>query len=597
MFSWITNLFKYIFKQNLDSISESTSESVSKPEEDGDSGSNKYFYTDMNFNRYRRNLSIGQYIKDNAFQVTHDQIKLVDGNHEGVAMDSSAMESAKNAFVLGQQRLPQNLFAWYVSQGFIGYQACGIIGQQWLVSKACSIKGRDAVRKGYTITVNDGSDISTEIISDMVKSDKKYKVKKNLCEADTFKEIFGIRHILFVVDSPDEDYYEKPFNPDGILPGSYKGISQVDPNWITPYLASQDVYDPASIDFYEPTYWSLSGKKYHKSHFIILRGPEVADILKPSYIYGGIPLTQRIMERVYGGERTANEGPLLAMTKRLNIRRLDMEKAMANQKALEEAVAFQIDMRDNHGYLFADTSEEIQQLETALADLDVTIMTQYQLVAAEANVPATKLLGTSPKGFNATGDHEIKTYHEELESVQENDLSPILERHHVCLIRSYIMPKYGIPSFETEVNWNPLDAPSAKELAEINQLKSNTDIAYMNTGAIDAYDIRDKIIGDPDSGYDGLEEVERPEEDRDYLDPPLDLDTEGPPETQEQPEPTNVVEAETVEHKTTAVDFVRQESDGWYVYSESGKKLGGPYSNKKKANNRLRQIEYFKHKG
>ena len=30
-------------------------------------------------------------------------------------------------------------------------------------------------------------------------------------------------------------------------------------------------------------------------------------------------------------------------------------------------------------------------------------MTQYQLAASVANVPATKLLGTQPKGFNATG--------------------------------------------------------------------------------------------------------------------------------------------------------------------------------------------------
>jgi len=37
------------------------------------------------------------------------------------------------------------------------------------------------------------------------------------------------------------------------------------------------------------------------------------------YMYGGIPVSQRIMERVYAAERTANEGPLLAMSKRTNV--------------------------------------------------------------------------------------------------------------------------------------------------------------------------------------------------------------------------------------------------------------------------------------
>lgn len=39
-------------------------------------------------------------------------------------------------------------------------------------------------------------------------------------------------------------------------------------------------------------------------------------------------------------------------------------------------------------------------------------------------------------------------------------------------------------------------------------------------------------------------------------------------------------------------------SKGWVVKSHDGKKvLGGPYKTEKEANERLRQVEYFKHKG
>ncbi|MCX8194458.1 MAG: hypothetical protein N3G19_03845 [Candidatus Pacearchaeota archaeon] len=41
---------------------------------------------------------------------------------------------------------------------------------------------------------------------------------------------------------------------------------------------------------------------------------------------------------------------------------------------------------------------------------------------------------------------------------------------------------------------------------------------------------------------------------------------------------------------------IKKESDGYYVYSESGKNLGGPYKTKEEAEKRLRQVEYFKHK-
>lgn len=34
----------------------------------------------------------------------------------------------------------------------------------------------------------------------------------------------------------------------------------------------------------------------------------------------------------------------------------------------------------------------------------------------------------------------------------------------------------------------------------------------------------------------------------------------------------------------------------WYVKSEKGKNLGGPYSSRSQAARRLAQVEYFKHK-
>lgn len=40
---------------------------------------------------------------------------------------------------------------------------------------------------------------------------------------------------------------------------------------------------------------------------------------------------------------------------------------------------------------------------------------------------------------------------------------------------------------------------------------------------------------------------------------------------------------------------IRKEADGYYVKSESGKSLGGPYKTKKEAEERLKQVEMFKH--
>lgn len=511
----------------------------------------------------------------------------IEGNGgKGIGMDSSCVGGSANLGQLsGQSVVSLDLMHWYAAQSFIGYQLCAIIAQQWLVNKACSQKGKDAVRNGFTVTVNDGSEIDEKVTAYIEDANRRFRLKENLVQAHRFNNVFGIRHVLFMVDSDDPDYYEKPFNPDGIKPGSYRGMSQIDPYWITPLMDEEGVANPMSPHFYDPTHWQVNGIKIHRSHFIVLRGEEVADVLKPTYRYGGIPLTQRIYERVYASERTANEAPQLAMTKRLNVRHVDLEKSLANPKLLAESNEFLTQQRDNYGVLYAGKDEEVNQLETSLTDLDVTIMTQYQLVAAIANVPSTKLLGTSPKGFNSTGEHEIETYHEELESIQDYELTPIVDRHLMCLMRSEINTEFEV-DFVPHVVWSPLAVMSEKEEAEVREINSRTDMNLATTGAVTNAEIRDKWIADPKSGYNGIVSAGEP-----------GGEESTPDFAALMAQIANVGQPDTFSMDSVGNDVLRQRKGLWFVYSENGKRLSRGYPRKEQAAKRLGQIEALKRNG
>lgn len=413
---------------------------------------------------------------------------------------TGAMDSADNSSSLKMASMagsfPEVLAMWYASQGFIGHQLCAILAQNWLISKACTMPARDAIRRGFDVVTVDGDAVDAEVIKKLRRVDKAMRLTWNLEQFVRMGRIFGIRIAFFKVDSTDPDYYEKPFNIDGVTPGSYKGIVQVDPYWTAPWLDGNAAARPDTMRFYEPTYWTISGKKYHRSHLIIFRNCEVPDLLKPSYQYGGVPVPQQIMERVYAAERVANEAPQLAQTKRTNVWKTDLEKVMANEADTVERLNTWIQYRDNYGVKLGDKEgDEFQQFDTSLADLDSVIMTQYQIVAAAANVPATKLLGTSPKGFNATGEFEEASYHEELESIQAHDLTPFLERHYALVAKSEKI------NLELTANWKPLDSPTAKELAETNLIKAQIGAALVNSGAISSEEERERIAVDPESGY------------------------------------------------------------------------------------------------
>ena len=432
------------------------------------------------------------------------------------AMDDSSNGVANfKMYANGMNSVSDAVIGWYASQGFIGAQLCGILAQNWLVNKACAMPADDAIRKGYNVVTVDGDELDPEAVKIIKAYDKAYKLNFNMREFIRKGRIFGIRVAMFKVISTDKDYYEKPFNIDGVTAGSYKGIVQVDPYWTAPMLDGASASQPDTLHFYEPTWWIINGKKVHRSHLIIFRHAEPVDVLKPQYIYGGVPLTQQIMERVYAAERTSNEAPQLAMSKRTTIWLTDMEAVMSDTNAaigrLQQWAAY----RDNYGVKLGDKEgDEFQQFDTSLADFDSLIMTQYQLVAAIAGVPATKLLGTSPKGFNATGEYEEASYHEMLESIQENDLTPFAERHHQLVIKSFVEPQLKMKiDCETTLNWLPLDTPTAEELAATNLAKAQAGQVLIGSGAISSEDERQRVATDKQSGYNeiGILEDQNPE--------------------------------------------------------------------------------------
>lgn len=423
------------------------------------------------------------------------------------AMDNSDTGLPVFKSLLGEAGHAQlALMPWFMQQGFIGYQNAAFIAQHWLVQKACATPVDDAIRNGYDITTADGDDLDDEALKLLKTADLTHGIMGQLRDFGVKGRIFGVRIAMFLVDSQDPDYYEKPFNIDGVKPGSYRGISQVDPYWTAPILDAESSGDPTSPHFYEPTWWIIGSKRVHRTHLVVFRFADPPDVIKPLYLFGGIPLPQMLMQRVYCAERTANEAPALALSKRTNVWLTNMDKIMANPAKAEAMIQWWMAVRDNFGIKLGDKEgDEMQQFDTPLADFDNLTLTQYGLVAAIAGCPITKLLGTTPGGFAATGDYDEASYHELLESNQERDLTPFLSRHHALVMRSEVVPKFpDLKNTRIVVKWHEVDAITTKERSQDNLLKAQTGAALVASGAIGPDVERARVAADKESGYHGI---------------------------------------------------------------------------------------------
>lgn len=422
----------------------------------------------------------------------------------GTAMDSCGIKPAMYNNDLPEEMIP------FFSHTFIGWQACAFLYENPYIKKACEIPARDSVAVDYKLQYINGDDDSPDtdkekeqqILADMKRlSDKKMKIKNLVRDADIFKKVYGQILVVPTFKNNVVDM-EKPYDPKRIPRNSYKGMTLIQPFWVTYQMSADGVSNPQMAGFYEPEYYVINGnRKIHKSWVIKPINGVCPDILKPVYYYGGIPLTQQIYERVYCAEKTANEAPKLALTKRLLIVDGSIENMAANPRAAMETMQNVLTFRDNMGVMVKNPSDQVSQIDTSLTDMDALIMTQFQLVAAIAEMPATKLMKTQLKGLANSGDYEKKDYNQTLIETQENVYTPIMDRHYELLSWSMYGKDLGL-----NVVWNPIDTPTEKEVAEIEQIQANTDATYIQAGVVDASEVRESLRANDDSRFHNLSE-------------------------------------------------------------------------------------------
>ena len=452
-----------------------------------------------------------------SIQQTHANLKPL--APAGVAMDSVCDTKMFNDAYNVSNPCEDIIFTHYATQGFIGFTACAILTQNWLINKACLVPTKDAIRPDYNLSYvkTDGDIIDKDFlaeIKDISNDPKKFNIKEVCRTFAEKKRQYGQVLAYPIVEGAD---YSKPFNIDGIKPGTYKGMVIVDPVWYTPELDAEAAFNPNSLRFNKPSYFVICGNsnlKLHHSWCLFGTNGDVPDVLKPTYYWGGYPIPQLIYKRAYAAEKTANEAPMLAMSKRLLVADINTKGYILHREEVDNQLKAIANFRDNFGVYAKDPSESVQQIDTSLSDLDVVIMTQYQLAAAAAGIPATKLIETQPKGFNSSGEYEDDQYKLTLTSIQEDDFVPLLDMHYALLS----MSKYGIKRDYT-INFVEIDTPTEKERAEINEIKSRTNATYLQAGILTESEVRDNLIKDPDSGYNDIsDELPEDAEDPDLFD-------------------------------------------------------------------------------
>lgn len=132
---------------------------------------------------------------------------------------------------------------------------------------------------------------------------------------------------------------------------------------------------------------------------------------------------------------------------------------------------------------FAKHSNNFSGLESLISEF-------LSVVAAAADIPATRMLGMSAKGFSATGEGDLKNYYDMISSKQETDLTDPM----VILDDVFIRSTLGFMPDDFSFSWNPLWQTTEKERAEIQKMNSEVDTANLAMGVIQPNHITARIL-------------------------------------------------------------------------------------------------------
>ncbi len=260
------------------------------------------------------------------------------------------------------------------------------------------------------------------------------------------------------------------------------GLTIVEPWQVAPVQVNS--FNPLKASYMEPELWWVLGASgtVHKSRLLPVVFFSVPDLIKPLYNYLGLPLSFYMKNYVANADTVRQSISDLILRFRTKIIKTTAQKIADPQT--QARVKYMNATSNNLATLLLAKDEEWIETVTSLTGMDNLLSQMYELLTASTRgIPVTKLLGLSPRGFNATGEYDENNFYDVIDGYSKTVVIPVMEK-----LAEYVLCfKAGVLS-EPRYEFNPRKQIRPKEQAEINNLKSDCISKLIMSGVITGKD-------------------------------------------------------------------------------------------------------------
>lgn len=368
----------------------------------------------------------------------------------------------------------------------------------WLARQIVDVPAEDMCREWRTLKCNDADAIRVE--------EDRLMIPTMVQEAISWARLYGGGGILMLTGQD----LTKPLNVNRIKRGDLKRVIVFDRYDMS--AMTLNTWNVLANNYLAPEFYTITGggQQIHWSHFARFNGARLPRRQMLQTQGWGDSELRKCMDDIM--DMVASKDGIAELMQEANvdvIKRdgLSDELASDQDDAITQRYALFSQMKSVIQLALLDGDETYERRTLDLGGVAPVIELFMTWISGAADIPVTRLFGTSAKGLNATGEGDLTNYFNSIRSKQLSQLDPGLRVLDEVLVRSAL----GHWPEDFNYVWNPLAQPNELQIAQAAYSRAQTDQLYLQEGVVQVSQVQRNLQSSEQYNFED-EDIEQLEE-------------------------------------------------------------------------------------
>ncbi len=362
--------------------------------------------------------------------------------------------------------------------------------ESWMAAAIVDAIPNDMVREWRTITGIEGPQLKT-----FQAAEKHFRVKRECTKALKWARLYGGAGIVLGLDNTGE--FHEPLDLERVRPGSLKYLSTLDRWALIPHHL--DSFNPLREDWQQPEFYRTFGGPdlVHRSRIIFFYGHDLPWHLAIRELFWGGSALIRVMDAVNDAMIVTHGTAALVTEAKVDVWKIpELFAQLATPegtKTITDRIQLAQQIKSIYNAVIMDKAEEWEQKKDALSQGLPKLVGQFlEIVAAAAEIPVQRFLGTSAPGLNATGAENTRNYYDRVKAAQGDQLAPALAVLDEVVLRSTV----GSTPEEFESTFTTLWMETESERSTTQATDATRDTLLLQAGVIQEHHIASRLVAE-----------------------------------------------------------------------------------------------------